>query len=149
MRQTFLQVDLIEDCPRNQGSMGQTELANQELLLRIDAFSGPMGTWREGIKEAGSRTQVNLLLHFSPILQSVSLILRQLAPNRQGHVGSGGETQGTDNVVKAQTTFKLPCFQPRSLSYSYQSLHAYKKERNFHKESFHSHVVTFTYSVGL
>jgi hypothetical protein len=39
----------------------QTVPANQELLFKRDAFLGPLGVWVEGIKEAYSSAQINLL----------------------------------------------------------------------------------------
>ena len=43
MQKHLLKEDLIEDCLRVQGLPAQTRPANQELLLRRDAFLGPMG----------------------------------------------------------------------------------------------------------
>jgi hypothetical protein len=39
----LLQEDLIEDYLRDQGLLVQVMPVNQELLFRIDTFSGPMG----------------------------------------------------------------------------------------------------------
>jgi hypothetical protein len=47
LKRHLLQVDLNEDCLRNQALLTQTIPANQEPLLRIVAFLGPMGCrWR-------------------------------------------------------------------------------------------------------
>jgi hypothetical protein len=97
----FLQEDLIEDCRRDQGLLLQIMPANQELLFRRYAFLGPMGRGWRVLKELAAvlRGACCSLSHL--ILESMSLTLRQLAPNPLGQVGSGGE------LSRAQATLMV------------------------------------------
>jgi hypothetical protein len=63
--------------------------ANQELLLRRDAFLGPMGVWMEGNKGACSSIQMSLLQCFSPAPRAcvVDSEPPYLKPPRAGRVG--------------------------------------------------------------
>jgi hypothetical protein len=79
----FLQVDLIEDCLREQGLLVQIMPANQELLFRIDTFLEPMGVWVEGIKGACSSAQMSLLQCLSPALGVCVVDYVPIHPNPQ------------------------------------------------------------------
>lgn len=83
MTPAFLQVDLIEDCLREQGLLVQIMPANQELLFRIDTFLEPMGVWVEGIKGACSSAQMSLLQCLSPALGVCVVDYVPIHPNPQ------------------------------------------------------------------
>ena len=92
LQKHLLQEDLTEDCLRDQGLLAQTMPANQELLFKRDAFLGPLGVWVEGIKEAYSSAQINLLRQCFSLAPGVCVIdCVPTRPQPPRALGSGGE----------------------------------------------------------